>query len=705
MAKFIARGDKIQLPLGTFQVSNVQMRSLINPEYRRIYLNNSGPTHRYTKIPGSLWKFNSTTSILTIRKNFDTELEIDYEASTLPQRDQFGKLITKEDVNRAAKNNQPFFSTKLENTQTNKISNEGATIGNYNETGGFKSLTPFAKESETVTKRAMPVIFTASVGDGSLLPTTTSQSELTSALGLAPTGTSSLKKIVTNGDPSSLLKQLQKNFSSLSPQKIRTYASNVSISPSRTIESLKPENNPSLVAVQASSKIYKDKLKDKLNSAGLDLNPLAAFSGLGRTKQNLGAQFVANLLNKVSSVFGNIKNGISGIAGAALDLIESGGGQTNVANYMSRGNLVSVGAPKISYVLQDQNKFAGYATPESYEFTFVSSVEELITEFKNCNRGPKNGGDDFIGGLFIHEPAKYTGPPEKANAKSMNEIVKKAQLRFLTREIKNTNTASDDKTAAETALERISIRPNEYGINSHYIILTDGSLQRARPIDKTRTPIAYPRFYKTGVQLTILSGGTPPNSKQFETYDRFLKSWFTVFPDCGVYATSEASDRTQNTFDVRQNVKSKYRFVYRYNDLTDLDEFPPKIQTAVTKPAIIAKTSSTISKPVSYAEANKTITDLAESKRFNNDVNGMFKKAGAAMASLNGDSRNAISDKFGAENLPDGDLKAKFDTDYKAAQAKMKENNKLINNIVNKVNTDVNSVKTLGSTLKQNRST
>jgi len=35
----------------------------------------------------------------------------------------------------------------------------------------------------------------------------------------------------------------------------------------------------------------------------------------------------------------------------------------------------------------------------------------------------------------------------------------------------------------------------------------------------------------------------------------------------------------------------------------------------------------------------------------------------------------------------------------------MKENNKLINNIVNKVNTDANSVKTLGSTLKQNRST
>jgi len=697
--KIFLNSNTLQIPPGAL-LHSVRSRLDYTPEQIKV-LGLKSP--QYQDLDG-LYKYNEVAGIINLIRVVD-KVEVSFTETGFAQRDQFGQLITKEDVNRAAKNNQPFFSTKLENTQTNKISNEGTTIGNLKEVNGFKSLTPFAKESETITKRAMPVKLTGSAGDGSLTLNTTNASQLTSIFGVAPAASGSLKKIVTSGSPASLLKQMQKNFSNLSPQKIRTYASNVSISPSRTIESLKPENNPSTVAVQTSSKIYKDKLKDKLNSAGFNLNPLAAFSGLGRSKQNLGAQFVAGLLNKVSSVFGDIKNGISGITGGALDLIESGGGQTNVADYMSRGNLVSVGAPKISYVLQDQNAFSGYATPESYEFTFVSSVEELITEFKNCNRGPKNDGDDFIGGLFIHEPGKYTGPPEKANAKSMHEHVKKAQLRVLTREIENTNTASDGKTAAETALERISIRPNEYGINSHYVILTDGSLQRARPIDKTRTPIAYPRFYKTGAQLSILSGGSPPNAKQFETYDRFLKAWFTVFPDCGVYGTSEASDRVVNTFDVRQNVKSKYRFVYRYDDLTDLDEFPPKLQTAVTRPAIIAKTSSTIQKPVSYADANKTITDLAESKRFNNDVNGMFKKAGAALASLNGDSRNAISDKFGAENLPDGDLKAKFDTDYKAAQAKMKENNKLINNIVNKVNTDANSVKTLGSTLKQNRST
>ena len=696
--KIFLNTNKLQITPGAI-LHSVRIRRDLDPEYIKL---TGEESPKYTPISDSLYTYNEVAGIINLIRAYP-KVEVDFTASPFAQRDQFGQLISKEEVNEAAKNNQPYGTNILEEQQTNKISNDGATIGNYNETNGFKSLTPFARENETITKRPMPVIFTASAGDGSLLPTTTNTSDLTDVFGFSPTGTTTLKKVVTSGSPASLLKQLQKNFANLPPQRIRTYASNVSISPSRTIESLKPENNPSLVSVQTSSKIYKDKLKDKLNSAGLDLSPLTAFSGLGRSKQNLGAQFIGNLLNKVGSLFGSIKGGIGAFAGAALDLIETGGGQTNISSYVNKGSLVDVPAPKISYVLQDQNAFLGYATPDTYDFTFVSSVEELITEFKSSRRGPKNTEDDFIGGLFIYEPRKYTGPPEKANAKGINEIVKKSQLAALTKEIRDTNTAADGKTAAETALDRISLNPNNYGLNSHYIILTDGSLQRGRPLDKVRSSESYPRFYKTGVQLTILSGGSPPNNKQFETYDRFLKAWFAVFPDCGVYSSNDADALSQNTFDVKQNIKSKYRFVYRYDDLTNLNEFPSKLQTAITKPATIAKTSSSITKPVSYAEANKTITNLAESKRFNNDINGMFKKAGAAIGSLNGESRTALSSKFGAENLPDGDVKAQFDADYKAAQAKMKENNKLLNNIINKVNTDINSVKTFSSTLNQNR--
>ena len=718
MAILIATGSSIQLPLGTVQIISVRMRSKIDPEYRRIFLNDSGPEYNYTNVSDILYNFNTTTSILTLQRDFG-EVEISYVEPL--DTEALKRIVPITKANTSAKRNRSVdvrTNNILEAQQANKISNEGTVIGNFTETNGFKSLTPFAKEGELITKRVMPVKLTEAAADGSLKLSTNNSTELTNIFGSVNVATGSLKKIITSGAPQSLLKQMQKNFSSLPPAKIRTYASNVSINPSTTIESLKPENSPSLISVQTASKIYKDKLKLTLNNSAFNLNPLGAFPGLGRSKQNSAAQFIGTLLNKVGSVFGSILNGLkvfgnnpspsitSAFGGNVKDLIEVGGAQTNISSYMSKGNLVDIQAPKIEYVLQNQNDYMGYATSDEYEFTFVTSTEELITEFQKSRRGPDSVDDDAIGGLFIHESVNFTGPPEKANVKSIHEGVKKAQLRVLTREIQNSNTMSDGKTAAETALERISIYPNRYAMSSHYVILTDGSLQRARPIDKPRSQVTYPRFYKTAVQLTLLSGGKKPNTKMFETYDRFLKAWFTVFPDCGVYGNNESSTINQpNTFDVRQSVKSKYRFVYRYDDLSDLDEFPTKVERVITKPKTIAKTSSTITKPISFAEANQQVTDLVESKRFNNDVTSIFNKAGAAMASLNGEDMNAAAAKFGAENLPKNDLKAQFDKDYKTFQSGMKERNKELNDIIGKVNTNSSTVKSFANKITENRST
>ena len=190
----------------------------------------------------------------------------------------------------------------------------------------------------------------------------------------------------------------------------------------------------------------------------------------------------------------------------------------------------------------------------------------------------------------------------------------------------------------------------------------------------------------------------------FETYDRFLKAWFTVFPDCGVYDNNEANpEDSPNLFDVRQSVISKYNFVYRYDDLSEFDEFPTKVERVITKPKTVAITSSTISKPISFAEANKRINDLVESKQFNNDFNSAINKAGATLSQLNGEDRDSIAIKYGAENLESGDLKAKMDADYKIFQNGMKEKNKELNNIIGKLNTNDRTVKSFGFTLNRSK--
>ena len=123
----------------------------------------------------------------------------------------------------------------------------------------------------------------------------------------------------------------------------------------------------------------------------------------------------------------------------------------------------------------------------------------------------------------------------------------------------------------------------------------------------------------------------------------------------------------------------------------------------ITKPKTVAITSSTISKPISFAEANKKINDLVESKQFNNDFNTAINKAGATLSQLNGEDRSSIATKYGAENLESGDLKAKMDADYKIFQNGMKEKNKELNNIIGKLDTNDRTVKSFGFTLNRSK--
>ena len=123
MAKLIATGNTIQLPQGTVQISKIQLRSLIDPEYRRIFLNDTGPTHRYVEIPRSSWTFNETTSVLTIIGNY-SELEIDYVEPL--DTEALKRIVPITKANTAAKNSRRIDITSnniLEAQQANNKKN------------------------------------------------------------------------------------------------------------------------------------------------------------------------------------------------------------------------------------------------------------------------------------------------------------------------------------------------------------------------------------------------------------------------------------------------------------------------------------------------------------------------------------------------------------------------------------------------------
>ena len=157
MATLVATGTKIQLPLGTIQVQEVRTKTLIDPEYRKLIMNNTGPTHRFEDIPDIFYTFNEKTSILTVRQDFG-QLEIRYIEPL--DMEAINRIVPITKVNSDAKRTRSVDTSDnniLEAQQESKISNEGTIIGDFKQVGGFKSLYPFAKEGEAISKRVMPV--------------------------------------------------------------------------------------------------------------------------------------------------------------------------------------------------------------------------------------------------------------------------------------------------------------------------------------------------------------------------------------------------------------------------------------------------------------------------------------------------------------------------------------------------------------------
>ena len=138
------------------------------PEYYKDVLKEQGPPFREFVLDEMVnYSYKESTGVITFTGDYG-EVRIEYQEPL--DLSNYG-VMPKTTVNSKAKNIrkiQPAESNILEDQQANKISNEGTTIGNFNQVNGFKSLSSFAKEGEAISKKIMPVKLTSDVGDGSL---------------------------------------------------------------------------------------------------------------------------------------------------------------------------------------------------------------------------------------------------------------------------------------------------------------------------------------------------------------------------------------------------------------------------------------------------------------------------------------------------------------------------------------------------------
>ena len=219
-------------------------------------------------------------------------------------------------------------------------------------------------------------------------------------------------------------------------------------------------------------------------------------------------------------------------------------------------------------------------------------MEELQQELENCERR-KDDNENAITTLVVGWTAKYAGPPPPTgnfDAAFIHEKSKKADQAFLIEE--KSSAASDPSDVAKEVNATILKDAKLFGIQSHYIIRTDGTIQRGRPIDEIRNK-KYATFTKSGIQLTLVATKEKPATQfQINSLEEFMKVFYEVFPGGNVYGDYEINRRYEGPgFDI-DIYRKKFEKTTNIDDPTSVEEGPSKKTSAFIRPKKLAKSST-----------------------------------------------------------------------------------------------------------------
>ncbi len=503
--------------------------------------------------------------------------------------------------------------------------------------GGFKGLQEGAKPTANFTKRVRIAKMEPGAADGSGDATSSQTSNLTTLFKKTNLSTNNLNKVVfTQGSVNAIMDELKVRTSANS-SKIKETAQSVlptNLS-TKTLEQATAAINDKDAGITVESKMTKEvqtevksKLKEAQN-AGLDLDPNALIPGAGRS----GSNIFANLLGKVKGIKAqfppSVKNLMKGLPDGVIppklntkipNIIEGVDPitgklslDTNTNKLIQKGSLTPNMSPSnISNLGFNKSTWAGYNTPKTYKFEFVDTSDELETEFSNSSR-MKTGTNNQVVAFIVGWTDKIWGPPEKLNASSIHEISKTNDLQNLVNTEKN----------IKSALVKINAKPKIYGIQAHYLILTDGRIQRGRPIDETRNPDTS-SYDLTGVQVTIVANTeNPVNDEQLASLKKLISKAYKVVPGLNLFGDYEMD---QNKLGPAIDMDSLRDVYGKANSITNPEEGgngPSRKEIVFTKPSVIAQGSKTKSvEPFSFSKIQKDFEkiDLATGKELPPDA-------------------------------------------------------------------------------------
>lgn len=532
----------------------------------------------------NITNYTLTGKTITLKKVY-TEIKVDFLSE---KEKQYSPTVDKGDFNFKLSNigkTNPLdlITVSSKTAQSNRIAVQGSKGTDINQLlGGFLTLSKNTQQNQSVTDEPVVSIITDGVPNITVKKTSDEKGNI-SILTNTTTEDGLLNTTIVTANPAGIKAALTEVIGASESQ------TKVALQQTSTA----PDRVTTVVNKDVSTEVIKD-AKTIVKKANRTLgNPVGSdlpFGSLGNSFGNiLGAVLGAIKGIPAAKKFGDLVKGIpEGFIVPEGELspenIIEKTGFTNIAKSTRPTNNASANIKPSDdpYVVASATaNWNGAATDvqgkdATYEFKTVHTSEELETELRNSTRK--------ITTAVVRWSESYSNQNLKA---------KHIHARHVSRQIEIVGSAQGVIRLGDAG-----------GLQWHYVIRRDGTIQRGRPLDIEAGSGA--GVIKNSIHIGFIAGYALPQGvanselsldaksitpEQWKSFDKFLNAFYNAFPGGEALGAREFDPtRSDPGFDVTTYVSGKYNKTTVYED-------PTKITEPYTPEELINRIPKEVKKP------------------------------------------------------------------------------------------------------------
>ena len=562
---------------------------------------------------------------------------------------------------------------------------------------GFKNFGVTSKPSKDFVKSPMPVILQEDAGDGSATASSPNASNLVKLLKKKMNSTNLPKIEICNGTLDDIQKSLTRNTPGLKPTARKNLLSNnfmpatVSVKVLAKVEEAvadKEEGKSPEDIIGAKQKEVTKARAQLFGNAGFNLGKIGdMLPQAGRSFANIQPNMLAvgkgiPTSPDINKAISNIPDGVkipTAQKGQVVEKLMKGQDaatgkvdfSTNMNKALGKGTLTPDMTPVVGKEEQSaatsKSTFNGFLTPDDYVFETIGSFDKLLDYLEGSVRCNTKGPQAVTQMIIDFTTDEYIFAKD---AKGLQKLNKEFDLEFQINQQKGKKTPTEASAAARKILEGSSAI--KFGIQSHFVIKRDGTVQKGRPIDQINDDSAFPDRFDKMIYVVLIAGEkNPVTPQQAASVDHVISAAMIVMPQIYALGVNETDpDYVGPGIDISA-IRAKYnKIIAGAGSITEsidpgsktreelaVVKSPEFVKTVPTKlndiekinPSKITKEfegideTTGLKKPVNIDEATAEMkSKLEEIKSGNIDVQGNLA---AAQTKARGEASKILGDK------------------------------------------------------------